>query len=256
VDIDTSNSRTFFIVPARNRKGVAEKISELQEIGVPFIIVCGEKINHPNVVYRENNGKWDAINFGSSFVPKNARVIALNDVDTKIHNFENALSDLNSDVCLVYCKVQVPGGPQVKFYAILNPLRSRFHIAASGELIVMRSAIFRMILPLPPCVAEDSYILFKTLELGYRADFCTGAYVTTERTRNTREEVAYKKRTTLGIYQALDYSKPPPMIRVFYFALPLLSPLLFLAGKDGKAWMNGIGRAFRDHIANKSPTKF
>ena len=246
----------FFIVPARNRKHLDEKIAELEEMNVPFLIVCGEKVDHPNVLYHENAGKWDAINFAASFLPEEANVVVLNDVDTKIYNFENALSDLNSGFDLVYCRVHVNSGPQVKFYPLLNPLRSRFQIAASGELMVMRRQVLKKVLPLPPCLAEDSYILFKTLELGYRANFCTKTYVTTERTSNQQEEAAYKNRTTLGIYQALDYSKPPPVIRVFYLVLPLLAPLLFIEGKDGKAWMIGINRALKDHITKENPTRF
>jgi len=250
------DDRPFFIVPARNRKFLDEKIAELEEMNVPFLIVCGEKVDHPNVMYHENAGKWEAINFAASFLPKDVNVVVLNDVDTKIFNFENALSDLNSGVDLVYCRVQVNSGPQVKFYQLLNPLRSKFHLAASGELMVMRKEVLKAVLPLPPCLSEDSYILFRTLELGYRAHFCTKTYITTERTSNQQEEAAYKRRTTLGIYQALNYSKPPPIIRVFYLVLPLLAPLLSLEGKDGKAWMIGINRAFKDYITKKNPTKF
>ncbi len=256
MQLNSNNNRPFFIIPARNSKHLPQKIAELEEMNVPYLIVCGEKVDHPNVVYRKNAGKWDAINFGVSLLPEWVTIVVLNDVDTKIHNFEHALADLNSQADLVYCKVEVPSGPQVKFYQILNPIRSRFHVAASGELMVMNRAVFKEVLPIPPCLAEDSYILFKTLELGYKANFCTKAYITTERTSNPQQEAAYKNRTTLGIYQALDYAKPPPVIRVFYFALPLLAPLLSLGGKDGKAWTTGINRAFRDHITKKNPTKF
>jgi hypothetical protein len=85
----------FFIVPARDRRGVMEKIAELEAMRVPFVVVCGERLKHPNVVYREARGKWDAINFGSGFVPEDADVVVLNDVDTRIHNFEHALGYLN-----------------------------------------------------------------------------------------------------------------------------------------------------------------
>jgi len=52
-------------------------------------------------------------------------------------------------------------------------------------------------------MTEDSYMLFKTLELGYHAHFCAKTYVTTERTADAKTEEAYKARTTFGIYQAL-----------------------------------------------------
>ena len=245
----------FFIVSARNRENVDTKIAELKKMKVPFLVVCGEKVDHPNVIYRENAGKWDAINYAMEFLPEDANIIVLNDVDTEIHGFENAISDLDTEADLIYCKVQVSRGPQVKFYKLLNPLRSRFHFAASGELMVMSKEVFKEVLPLPPILAEDSYILFKTLELGYQADFCSKAYVTTERTHDSKEEAAYKNRTTLGIYQALDHAKPPPIIRVFYAVLPFLAPLLYLAGKDGASWMIGISRAFGDHITKKNPSR-
>jgi len=248
--------KPFFMVMARDQNHVERKIAELEEIGMPFLVVCGEKFNHPNVVYREVKGKWDAINFGSRFVPKESDVIVLNDVDTRIHNFEHALQHLESRTDLVYCLVNVSEGPQVKFYRILNPIRQRLHVAASGELMLVKKRVFESVLPIPPCIAEDSYILFKALELRYRAHFCTKTYVTTERTADAKEEEVYKNRTTLGIYQALKYSKPPPWIRVFYKLLPLTSLLLALAGEDGMAWVRGIRKAVKANITNIHPTKF
>jgi len=248
--------KPFFIVLARDGRGVKDKIIELKRMRVHFIIVCGVKVDHPNVIYREARGKWDAINFGSQFIPKDADVIVLNDVDTRIYNFEHAISHLNGDADIVYCRVKVRKGPQVKFYKIADPIRKRFHIFASGELMLMKRDVFERVLPIPPCIAEDSYMLFKALELGYKAHFCTKAYVTTERTASTVEEEAYKTRTTLGIYQALKHTKPPPWIRVFYKLLPATAPLLALAGEDGKAWMRGIRKAINSYIAKQSPTKF
>jgi hypothetical protein len=248
--------KPFFIVLARDQCHVKGKIAELTGMGIPFLIVCGEKVNHPSVVYREARGKWDAINFGSRFVPKDADIIVLNDVDTKIHNFEHALSHLNGEADIVYCKVNVKRGPQMKFYRIADPIRSKLHIFASGELMLMRREVFKRILPIPPCIAEDSYILFKALELGYHAHFCTKTYVTTERTRNAKEEEAYKTRTTIGIYQALKHTRPPPWIRIFYKLLPLFVPLLIIAGEDGRAWMKGISKAVNTILRRYYPTKF
>jgi cellulose synthase/poly-beta-1,6-N-acetylglucosamine synthase-like glycosyltransferase len=246
----------FFIVLARDQRHVREKIMELEDMQVPYLIVCGERINHPKVVYREARGKWDAINFGSQFIPKDADVVVLNDVDTRIHNFEHALSHLYDGIDLVYCRVNVARGPQVKFYRIADPIRKRFHIFASGELMLIKHRVFKRVLPIPPCIAEDSYILFKALELGYRAHFCTKTYVTTERTTNAKEEEAYKARTTLGVYQVLKHTRPPPWIRTFYALLPIAAPLLALAGEDGKAWMRGIRRAVSMILTGHSPTKF
>jgi len=55
--VPNSSSKLFFIVLARNRKNVEEKIMELEEMRVSYVIVCGEMVNHPNVVYREENLK-------------------------------------------------------------------------------------------------------------------------------------------------------------------------------------------------------
>jgi len=256
VSVPNSSVKPFFIVPARNQQSLEEKIMELEDMQVPYIIVCGEKMNHPRVVYREARGKWDAINFGGQFVPRDADVVVLNDVDTSIYNFEHALSHLRDEADIVYCKVNVPKGPQVKFYKIADPIRKRFHIFASGELMLMRHDVFKRVLPIPPCIAEDSYMLFKALELGYHAHFCTKTYVTTERTASAEEEEAYKARTTLGIYQALKHTKPPPWIKIFYKLLPVAAPLLALAGEDGRAWMRGIRKALSAILTGRYPTKF
>jgi cellulose synthase/poly-beta-1,6-N-acetylglucosamine synthase-like glycosyltransferase len=259
-EYDTNSSKLFtkpfFIIPAKNQQNVEEKIIELENMQAPYIIICGERINHPNVVYRKARGKWDAINFGSQFIPKDANVIVLNDVDTKIHNFKHALSHLSGEADIVYCRVNVLKGPQVKFYRIADPIRKRFHIFASGELMLIKRKVFKRVLPIPPCIAEDSYILFKALELGYCAHFCTKTYVTTDRTANAKEEEAYKARTTLGVYQVLKHTRPPPWIRTFYALLPIAAPLLALAGEDGKAWMRGIRRAISMILTGHSPTKF
>ncbi len=223
---------------------------------VPFLIVCGERVNHPSVIYREARGKWDAINFGAQFLPKGADVIALNDVDTRIHTLDHALHYLDTKVSLVYCRVSVPHGPQVKFYKLLNPIRRRLHVAASGELMLMKREVFERVLPIPPCIAEDSYILFKALEFGYQAFFSSRTHVTTERTANSEDEEAYKARTTLGIYQALRYTRPSPLIRAFYALLPVIAPLLALASEDGRAWARGIEKAVRAHITKRYPTRF
>ena len=250
------DSKCFFMVLARDAKNVPQKIAELETLNTPFIIVCGQKFNHPSVVYREAKGKWDAINYGAQFVPKDAETILFNDVDTSIHNFKFALECIRSKADIVYCRVSVSEGPQVMFYRILNPIRQKFHICASGEFMLVKRKVFDTIIPVPPCIAEDSYILFRALELGYRAYFCIEAYVTTKRTSNLKDEKAYKARTTLGIYQALDYSKPSIIIRLFYYTLPVFSPLLFLAGENGVAWSDGIREAVKAKIRKKEITKF
>ena len=165
----------FFIVLARDQQHVQEKIAELENMKVRFLVICGERISHPNVIYREAMGKWDAINFGAKFIPKDVNVIVLNDVDTRIHNFAYALHDLESKISLVYCQVKVSKGPQIKFYKILDPIRRSDSCVRCGELMLVRKNVFDHVLPIPPCIAEDSYVLFKVLELEYSAHFCTRA---------------------------------------------------------------------------------
>lgn len=58
--------RLFFTVLARDKKHVDAKIRELENLGVLYKIICGERLNHPNVMYRTPKGKYDAINFSVS----------------------------------------------------------------------------------------------------------------------------------------------------------------------------------------------
>ncbi|RLJ01785.1 MAG: hypothetical protein DRP08_05130 [Candidatus Aenigmatarchaeota archaeon] len=248
--------KPFVLVLARNKRFVDSKIQELERLGLDFLIICGERVEHPAVIFRKAIGKWDAINFGARFVPKKADIVVLNDVDTRIHNFWHSLSHLDDGADLVYCRVNVSQGPQVKFYRIADPIRKYFHIFASGELMLIRKKVFRRLLPIPPCVAEDSYMLFKVLELGYKAYFCTETYTITDRTVNVEEEEAYKARTTLGIYQVLRYVKPPPWIRIFYTLLPMIAPLLSLVGKEGLSWVKGIISAVKANMTKRYPTMF
>jgi threonyl-tRNA synthetase len=43
----------LFIVLAREQRYVKEKIKELENMQVPYLIVCGERTDHPKVVYIE-----------------------------------------------------------------------------------------------------------------------------------------------------------------------------------------------------------
>lgn len=240
----------FVLVSARDRRRVSEKIRELLSLGVQFAVICGQKSNQPKVHYRRRIGKWDAINYGSRFIPPQAEVVILNDVDTRIHNLERALGHLNK-ADMVICKVRVGSGPQKKFYKILDPIRKYLPIAASGELMLLKRELFDRLIPLPPCTAEDSYMMFRAIELGYRVEFINETFITTERTFNPVEEQAYKIRTTLGIYQSLRLTRPPPHVRAFYRFLPLIAILLAIGGPDGKAWAIGIERATAMHILKK-----
>lgn len=241
--------KLFFIVLARDRTHVAEKIRELERLGVPYIIVCGERLNHPKVVYRAPKGKYDAINFGAKFLPKDVDTVVFNDVDTKIHNFQVAPRYFNQKkVALVFGKEMVRRGPQALFFLILNPIRRRIQIAASGELMLIRRNVLEKVLPLKPCKAEDTYILFKVLEYGYNTVFCEEFYAETERTKSFKKEEIYKRIKITGIYQALSYTKPPPLIRLFYVLLPFTSPLLLVLGRRGYYWMRGILLGFLDYM--------
>ena len=69
---------------ARDRRGVEEKVEELEGMRVPYVVVCGEEVDRPNVVYREARGKWDAINFGGRYIPTNTDVVVLNDMGRRL----------------------------------------------------------------------------------------------------------------------------------------------------------------------------
>jgi len=241
--------RVFFLVLARDASLLDRKLSELDSFGYPYVVVCGERVNHPNVVYRAPRGKYDAINFGLRFVPENVDVVALNDVDTEIQNFNEALrfmSEVGAD--LVFAKVSVKDGPQIMFYAILDAIRRRLPIAASGELMLVKREFLERITPLDGCKAEDSYILFKVLEKGGKTAFCEKCFVITKRTSIAEQEEVYKRRTTGGIYQALSMCRPPILVRLFYMLLPFISPLLLLTGKKGFYWTKGIVLGFVDYL--------
>jgi len=241
--------RLFFLVLARDEKYVDEKIEELKLLGMRYLVVCGRNVNHPNVIYREPRGKYDAINFGFKFIPPDTDVVVLNDVDTKIRNFEAALQLFRfKAVDLVFVRVCVKEGPQKLFYNLLDRIRRRFLIAASGELMLVRYDVLRRIIPIKSCKAEDSYILFKVLEFKCRSVFCEECYVETERTKTAEKEELYKRKTVGGIYQALAYTKPPNGVRLFYALLPIASPLLLIFGKKGYFWMRGILSGFVDYL--------
>jgi len=230
----------FFLVLARDRIGLNRKIRELNELEVPFLIVCGEKVDTQNTVYRKPIGKYDAINFGFESIDTD-KIICLNDVDTSIHGFDEALELLEKeDADVVFCKVLVKEGPQPFFYRFLDNIRRILPVAASGELMLIKPTLLKRMIPLKPCKAEDTYILFKSLELGYKTVFCETCWVETERTKTLIGESNYKKRTVSGIYQALSYTNPPFFIRFFYLLLPFLTPLLLLSGEKGFYWMKGI----------------
>jgi cellulose synthase/poly-beta-1,6-N-acetylglucosamine synthase-like glycosyltransferase len=242
-------TRLFFLVLARDRTHVNEKIRELENLRVQYKIVCGERLNHPNVVYRAPKGKYDAINFGASLVPKDVDVVVMNDVDTIIHNLNLALRHLKDEkVALAFGTELVKEGPQNLFFRLLNPVRRRIPIAGSGELMFIRRNVLEMVLPLKPCKAEDTYILFRVLEHGFRVVFCEDCYAETKRTMTAEKEEAYKRRTVTGIYQALSYTRPPAVIKLFYVLLPFSCPLLLVLGKRGYFWMKGILLGFIDYL--------
>jgi len=234
---------------ARDEKHIKHKVEELEKLGVHYLIVCGKKLDYPNVVYREPRGKYDALNFGFNFVPQNADIVVLNDVDTKIENLDKALQCFNlTGIALVFAKVHVKTGPQNLFYSLLDRIRQRLLITASGELMLVRHDVLERILPLKPCKAEDSLVLFKVLEMGWNVTFCEDCYTKTERTDTLRKEQDYKRRTVCGIYQALSYTKPPIIIRLFYVLLPFVSPMLLILGRKGYYWTRGILLGLSDYL--------
>jgi len=241
--------KLFFLVLARDEKHIDEKIEELEGLRIPYLIVSGHKLNHPSIVYREPKGKYDAINFGARLVPFSTDITILNDVDTKIHYLQAALQHFErKKVALVFAKISVKEGPQKLFYIVLDFIRRRVPITASGELMLIRTDVLNNVLPIKPCKAEDSYILFKVLELKHEVVFCEECYVETERTKKIEKEEDYKRINVTGIYQALLYARPSFSIRVFYALLPWFSPLLLILGRKGYYWMRGILLGFVDYI--------
>jgi len=238
-----------FLVLARDSNFVNAKCEELDNMKLSYTIICGEEFNHKNIIYREPKGKYDAINYGYKTIPKNTDIVALNDVDTKIYNINHAINVFQKyNVALLFSKVRVGSGPQKLFYKILDSLRRILLIAASGELMLIRHDFLKKIMPLKSCKSEDSYILFKVLELGGKVIFCEDTFVLTNRTSMTKEEEAYKRRTVGGIYQALSMSKPPFKVKLFYTILPLISPLLLVLGKKGYYWFRGIVKGYVDYL--------
>ncbi len=239
----------FFVVCARDRKHVWEKIEELDELDVPYLIVCGERMNHPRVTYRVPRGKYDAINFAEKLLPKNVEIVAFNDVDTKIYSFQAMLRHFEDEkVGIVFVPELVREGPQHMFFRIFDPLRKRIPLAASGELMMIRSNVLRRIVPLKPCKAEDTYMMFEALGLGFKVVFCEDCHVETERTMSVEKEEIYKRKTVTGIYQALSYTRPQFVVSFFYILLPLMSPLLLALGRKGYYWMKGILLGLLDYL--------
>jgi cellulose synthase/poly-beta-1,6-N-acetylglucosamine synthase-like glycosyltransferase len=239
----------FFVAFARDSAGVRRKAAELDKLGYRYVIVCGERMDLPNVVHREPQGKYDAVNFSIGLIPITTDLVVFNDVDTTIHNFDAGLSVFKDKTISLACaRVAVERGPQISFYALLDRLRNWLPIAASGELMLIRYKTLKNIMPLRPCKAEDTYMLFKVLERGEKVFFSNECYVETKRTQRSRDEEQYKRRTVGGIYQALLLTKAPAIIRFFYAILPFISPLLLFFGKRGYYWTKGILLGIFDSI--------
>ena len=247
--MNVNKMKIFALVLARDKKHVERKMAELDSLGIPFKIVCGEELSDERVLYRPPRGKYDAINYGTKFLPPDSEIILMNDVDTEIKNLESALNDFRDpNVGLVFARVGVQNGPQTSFYKLLDVIRSKILITSSGELILIRKELLDKIVPMKACKAEDSYIMFKVLEFKQRVVFNQETYVKTDRTNVPSEEEKYKRRTVGGLYQALSMSKPPIIIRVFYTLLPLASPILLILGEKGFYWMRGILLGYVDYL--------
>jgi hypothetical protein len=241
--------KVYALVLARDKGHVKDKINELEAIKIPFTVICGDFIDDKRVQHREPKGKYDAINFGSKFIPDNTEVVLMNDVDTTIFNLSPSLKYFrDTKTGLVYSEVRVLSGPQGSFYKLLDFIRRRIPVAASGELILIRKNLLLDMIPLKPCKAEDSYIMFKVLETRMNVVFSNLTYVKTIRTQSPEEEENYKRRTVGGLYQALSMTNPPFIVKVFYTLLPFASPLLLVLGKKGYHWMRGILKGYVDYL--------
>jgi hypothetical protein len=241
--------KIFALILARDKNNIEAKIREMKSLELPFKIICGEKVDNPHIIYRPPKGKFDAINYGRKFIPPETEIVLMNDVDAEIHNLSPAINYFNNpQVGLVFARVDVGTGPQLSFYKILDRIRRIIPITASGELIIIKKELLDEILPIKPCKAEDSLIMFKVLEKKQLVVFCEDTFVKTIRTQTPEQEEKYKRRTVGGLYQALAQSKPPAIIRTFYILLPLASPVLLVLGKKGYFWMRGILYGFIDYL--------
>lgn len=239
----------YFVVLARDRKNVKNKIDELNALNVEYVIICGERIDHPKIVYRKPIGKYDAINYSLVIIPKDIDIVVFNDVDTKIISYEPLLKNLEDrTVGIAYAPELILNGPQAMFFKILNPLRSRIPLAASGELIAIRRKLLEKTLPLKPCKAEDTYLMFRILELGYKVLQCDDCPILTERTKESKKEQQYKRKTITGIYQALSLTNPPKLTRLAYVLLPIVAPLFLALGPSGYYTAKGIMLGIFDYL--------
>lgn len=230
----------FFLVFARTAAEARRKIPELEDLGFPYLVVCGERCQLPNVIHRAPAGKWDAINFGAKIL-KSCDLVCLHDADTRIVGFPAALRAFEDPrVDMIFCKVIVEKGPQKYFYKLLDLVRHAFPLIASGELMILRERVFREILPLPPCKTEDNYILFRVMARGGNVYFLEDCFTITERTSTWKEEMAYKRRTATGLYQALYLARPPVHVFAVYLLVPFILPAFLLLGRNGIAWIEGI----------------
>lgn len=243
----------FFIVLARDKKYVAEKIAELEKLKVPYIIICGEKLNHPKVIYRPPKGKYDAINYSINFIPSDIDIVVFNDVDTKIISYEHMFEYFKDpQVAIVHALECVPKGPQASFFRIFNIIRAKIPLAGTGELLMIRKYVLKKILPIPPTKAEDTYLIFKSMELGFKVICSSKAKIITYRTNTFKEEEEYKKRTVTGILQTLNYTRPPIYIRLIYIFLPFLIPaLMLILGTAGFYISKGIIEAYINYYVFK-----
>ena len=70
--------------------------------------------------------------------------------------------------------------------------------------MMIKYSVFKEILPIKPCKAEDSYILFKVLTLKYKVVLCEEFGAETERTKTAENEELSKEKPLLA------YIKPYP----------------------------------------------
>jgi hypothetical protein len=229
------------VVLARDRRHVWNKITELDGLRVRYAIVCGERIEHPRVAYRPPRGKFDAINYSLNLIPEETDTVIYNDVDTWRIDYKPLLKCLeDKKVGMAYAPELVAEGPQTTLNTIFSPLQKRIPLFATGELIAIRKRILENILPLKPCKAEDTYMMFKVLELGYKVIQCDESPVPTHRTKEASKEEQYKTKVITGIYQALSLTRPPALTRLAYFLLPVISPIFMILGAKGYYTTKGI----------------
>lgn len=243
----------FVIVLDKTGRFIEYYLNFLRKIGASFIIISGAKHQDGTVIYRDPRGKYDVINYSLKFIPNNASIVIFLDADVIEPPIEECVRVFRENgLDLAFPALEILDNTRQRLFTrILDEIRRHLSlITANGEMMIIKADKLPYLLPLPPCKAEDTLLLFRALERGFRVEFLSNIHVKTIRPYYTLvDEELYKRRVTCGIYQALSMVKHlPALIRIFYKVLPLLSPLLIVLERTGISFAKGIIRGYCDYL--------